>query len=347
MIKSFQKAGLSVCDESSSFLQSGFWGAFKSRFGWEALAFLIEWEITEKVSETRPLLVLRRPLVPGSALAYIPWGPELPISCSNFNEALLELVKTLKAILPKDTVFIRFDPPWYQLSPYIVTEAVQPPFIRSAADIQPPDTVLLNLSQSMGSLLEEMKPKWRYNARLALKKGVKVYQAGLERITCFHELLKETAKRDGIAIHSLNYYKDILENSWYKGQIPDIRLYLAEHENELLAGIVTLFRGGEAVYLYGASSDKKRNLMASYALQVKAIEDAKSSGCLYYDFFGIPPNSDPSHPMAGLYRFKTGFGGSIIHRQGCWDFTCRPLAAWLFRIAEKIRKKLRDLKKAR
>ena len=122
-------------------------------------------------------------------------------------------------------------------------------------------------------------------------------------------------------------------------------LYLAEHEGDVLAGIVTLFRGKEAVYLYGASSDRKRNLMAPYALQLKAMEDAKAYGCSEYDLFGIPPNEDPSHPMAGLYRFKTGFGGRIIHRPGSLDYPCRPLIYHLFRAAETLRKTLRTIKK--
>ena len=85
--------------------------------------------------------------------------------------------------------------------------------------------------------------------------------------------------------------------------------------------------------------------MAPYALQVKAMEDAKLLGCQYYDLFGIPPNEDPSHPMAGLYRFKTGFGGSIIHRCGCWDYVCRPLAYRLFRNAEQVRNHFKKLRK--
>jgi lipid II:glycine glycyltransferase (peptidoglycan interpeptide bridge formation enzyme) len=53
--------------------------------------------------------------------------------------------------------------------------------------------------------------------------------------------------------------------------------------------------------------------------------------------------------MSGLYRFKTGFigdsTGRIIHRPGSWDYPYRPLRARLFRTAEGLRKKLRDLKK--
>ena len=357
-LMSLQKADLSVCDGASSFLQSGFWGAFKARFGWKAMAFRTEWSCTlpqSSVTETGPLLVLCRPLGAGLSIAYVPWGPELPsVPGEERWAALRELTLSLKQQLPRNTVFIRFDPPWRVDGPD--ASSSRPPFTRSGADIQPPDTVLIDLNQTMESLLAQMKPKWRYNARLALKKGVTVRRAGVEEIQVFYDLLKETAKRDGIAIHGIDYYRTLLEagNSLLPtphSLLPTpyspakINLYVAEHEGDVLAAIVTLFRGREAVYLYGASSDRKRGFMAPYALQVKAMEDAMALGCEVYDLFGIPPGEDPSHPMAGLYRFKTGFGGRIVHRPGSWDFPCRPVIYRLFRGAETLRKKLRTLKK--
>jgi lipid II:glycine glycyltransferase (peptidoglycan interpeptide bridge formation enzyme) len=81
------------------------------------------------------------------------------------------------------------------------------------------------------------------------------------------------------------------------------------------------------------------------------MQDARESGCSFYDLFGIPPSADPDHPMAGLYRFKTGFigdngaGGRIIHRPGSWDYPCRPLITFCFKSAEKLRKKIRDRRK--
>jgi lipid II:glycine glycyltransferase (peptidoglycan interpeptide bridge formation enzyme) len=77
------------------------------------------------------------------------------------------------------------------------------------------------------------------------------------------------------------------------------------------------------------------------------MTDAKALGCQVYDLFGIPPDPDPAHPMAGLYLFKTGFGGRIIHRPGSWDYLYRPLMAGIFNKAELLRKKLRNLKRAR
>jgi lipid II:glycine glycyltransferase (peptidoglycan interpeptide bridge formation enzyme) len=77
------------------------------------------------------------------------------------------------------------------------------------------------------------------------------------------------------------------------------------------------------------------------------MQDAKEAGCVNYDLFGIPPDDNPNHPMAGLYRFKTGFGGKIIHRPGSWDYPCKKIVYGLFNVAEGVRKKLRDRKKKR
>ena len=61
-------------------------------------------------------------------------------------------------------------------------------------------------------------------------------------------------------------------------------------------------------------------MMASYALQWEAMNIAKEMGCTEYDMFGVAPASDPGHPLYGLYRFKSGFGGELFHSLGCWDY---------------------------
>jgi lipid II:glycine glycyltransferase (peptidoglycan interpeptide bridge formation enzyme) len=76
---------------------------------------------------------------------------------------------------------------------------------------------------------------------------------------------------------------------------------------------------------------------------------AREHGCRTYDLYGIPPDDDHAHPMHGLYRFKTGFGGTIVHRLGCYDVVLnRPLYAAL-RLPEAVRyfyyKRLRRLRR--
>jgi len=334
------QAQLSDLENADVFLQSSMWGEFKAKFGWSAKAFLTEW-LYDNLREKTHLLVLCRKLVPGFSFAYVPWGPQLPVNFfSNENEkAVSETAKKLKPFLPRNCVFVRFEPPW-QGSNESNDSYLSAGFKKAAATVQPPDTVIINLENKPEEILSQMKSKWRYNISLAEKKGVTVKTCGIEEIETFYNLLKETAQRDGISVHGLNYYKTLFELCGEK-----IKLYTASHEGETLAAIVVLFWGKDATYLYGASSNNKRNLMAPYALQWKAMQDAKEKGCINYDLFGIPPNEDPSHPMAGLYRFKTGFGGQIMHRSGTWDFAYNGFLYSLFCMAEKLRKKILFTKK--
>jgi len=378
---------IKTCENAHSFLQSAMWGEFKSRFGWTAKAFLINWRSVEtqetslqETQETSTLLVLCRRLAPGFSFAYVPWGPELPASFPQELKPLAtaQLADKLKPFLSRNTSFIRFEPPW-RMDKEQRTESKEQRtenkeqrtenkeqradnnemflavrFRKAAAVVQPPDTVIVDLTPSCEEILAAMKPKWRYNVLLAGKKGVQVHSSGnsgdvsggTNELEIFYKLLKETALRDGIAVHHFDYYKTLFElcNEGTHNSI-EARLYTASHEGDFLASIFVLFRGEGATYLYGASSNNKRNLMAPYALQWKAMQDAKEARCRRYDLFGIPPNEDPNHPMAGLYRFKTGFGGQIIHRAGSWDYVYKSFFYNLFNFAEGLRKKLRDLKK--
>ena len=196
----------------------------------------------------------------------------------------------------------------------------------------------MDLTKSEDELLANMKSKWRYNIRLAEKKGVEIVKGTSKDIDVFYDLYLETSKRDGIAIHSKKYYQDLLELSESRNSKgnPLVTLYIAKHENDNLAAIITLFTPYQATYVYGASSNLKRNLMPAYLLQWNAIKDAKKFGSKSYDFYGMPPTDDENHPMHGLYRFKTGFSGQNKHRLGSIDVAISPLYS-AYKMAEKLR----------
>jgi lipid II:glycine glycyltransferase (peptidoglycan interpeptide bridge formation enzyme) len=372
-------------DRAESFLQSSFWGRFKSGFGWKALRCAIRLLPTpdrngaEGAATEGQLLVLERSLGALFGFAYVPHGPEIVAPAGDRGPLLAAIAEALRPLLSPRCLFVRFDPPWYEVGeitgralmvhvpkvhvpkvhvpkvhvpkvhvPKVHVPKVHVPKVRqlrrAAYDVQSPDTVIIDLRPSEDEILAAMKPKWRYNIRLADKKGVVVGEAGLESVAEFYSMYRETASRDRIEVRNERYYAALFEaalgdagtDSGSKTR-PDLRLWFARHEGQALASIVTLFRGKRAVYLYGASRDAKRNLMPTYALQWAAMRAAKAAGCEEYDLFGIPPSEDPTHPMAGLYRFKTGFGGSVAHRAGSWDYAYRPLVYGAFRAAEAVR----------
>jgi lipid II:glycine glycyltransferase (peptidoglycan interpeptide bridge formation enzyme) len=340
-------------------LQSGFWSAFKESSGWKALSFMIHCTADDHAMDV-PLFVLCRPLAAGYGIAYSPHGPApsqpLPGRPCDCLEALS---KALKPLLPEKTLFIRFDVPWGTTGEFNFPEALCRPLKKAVYDVQPPDTVIIDLTPSAEELLAGMKPKTRYNTRLAEKKGVRVYEAGPDELPRWYSLYQETARRDGISIHEKEYYEKLFHSAdksaltdksastdesankaaagSYAGQTPLMHLLFAEAEGTLLAGLIVAVFGTQAYYLYGASADQMRNYMAPYALQWEAMRLAKREGALSYDLFGIPPANDPSHAMYGLYRFKTGFGGEILHRPGSYDYPLKFFTYRAYRLAEAAR----------
>ena len=315
---------------SGAFLQSNLWTLLKGSFDWEPYTFHYDGKVVN---------VLLRYFFKFFPLAYVPYAPVE-------SDKLEEFSKKLKEELPKRCILIRYDLPWYVDQEGEWPDAPKS-FCRATMDIQPPSSVILNISRPLDEILRGMKDRARRNIKVAEKKGVIVSRCGAEKLQVWYDLYKETSDRDRISIHPLNYYQKLFELAANQKRF-DVRLYLASVEDDVLAGIITMFDGREATYLYGASSNRKRDTMPSYAIQWRAIQDAKDAGCLEYDFFGIPPVNDPKHPMYGLYQFKTGWGGTIIHRPGCWDYPCRPLMYRLFRIADAVRKwYFKKLKKKR
>ena len=325
-------AGLEALAVNQGLLQSPFWARFRAQMGWEALAF-----DCRAGGQGFALLVLVRSLPLGQRLAYVPHGPEAA-EPADWEAFLLELARALKPHLA-GCLFLRFDLPWsIRCRESLSYHPSAGRLLRKAPmDIQPPSTVILELGHAEESLLAAMKAKTRYNIKLAAKKGVVVEEGGLADLAAWYELYRETARRDRITLHAFDYYRGQFELASSPGGSVSLRLLLARHQGDLLAGIILALKGQAAWYLYGASADRKRNLMPAYALQWEAIRMARRAGCLSYDLFGIPPADDPAHPMHGLYRFKTGFGGRILHRLGCWDAPFRPSGYLAYRLGERGR----------
>lgn len=347
------------------FLQTEFWTGFKSQHEWNVKYFNIDNSLN--LSEVSPedyknkaysdadsyFAVLTRSFsvkIKKFTIAYVPMAFEYDGNQKAYFEKLQAISEKIRTFIPANTICVRFDPPIDFLTleerdaflDAFKALSKDKSFLsrKSMVAVQPPDTTILNLEQSEDEILEKMKSKWRYNIRLAAKKGVTVekYDSSSENLEAafekFYELFEQTSKRDGVSFHSKKYYLDLLKKN---DENIKITLYLAKHEENYLAGIITLFCKREAVYLYGASGNLKRNLMPAYLLQWTAIQDAKNFGSPCYDFYGMPPTDDENHPMHGLYLFKTGFGGAIIHRPGSFDIPLNKRNYSFYIKAEKLR----------
>ncbi len=337
-----KKTSFEKISRHDNLLQTGFWGEFKSLFGWKPYAFLVD--LPGLDTKNIPLLVLSRELPGGYSLAYIPHGPDLDTignktildNKAEFTALLMEFSKAISPFLSEKCVFLRFDLPVDKSEKFHFFDN---PVKKAPMDIQPPDTVILDLSETEDEILKQMKKKTRYNIRLCFKKGTEILIGNRDNIDEWYDLYRTTAERDKITLHKREYYKTLFDLAEkYRGNYPSFRILLAKINSRIEAGIIISIQGKKAVYLYGASSNNNRDYMPAYGLQWEAIKMAKKEGCLSYDFFGIPPSNNPGHPMHGLYRFKTGFGGRIVRRYGSADIPLRTGLYRGYRLAEGIRK---------
>ena len=113
-IKGIVLSDIIICKNAQNFLQSSMWGEFKSKFGWTVKTFNIKW-CNQNSESFFPLLVLCRRLAPGFSFAYVPWGPSFPQDFPNEDKpkAMAELSVKLKPFFDRNTVFVRFEPPWH------------------------------------------------------------------------------------------------------------------------------------------------------------------------------------------------------------------------------------------
>jgi lipid II:glycine glycyltransferase (peptidoglycan interpeptide bridge formation enzyme) len=92
---------------------------------------------------------------------------------------------------------------------------------KSSSEIQPRDTLILDITKSEEELLKDMKQKTRYNIRLAGKKELRITNYELrtdnkkvfkEKFEKFWDLIKETSRRDKFVSHSKDYYWKMFES---------------------------------------------------------------------------------------------------------------------------------------
>ncbi len=301
-------------------LQMGEWGELKNNFGWKPVRLVLNNEVGAQI------LFRRLPL--GLTLGYMP----KPVF--SFQQLAIsdDFWKEVDSVCKKNrAVFLKIEPDsWEEQSPDMWHMTLR----TSPHNIQPPRTVVILINDSEEQILARMKPKCRYNIRLAEKKGITV--RAWDDIPAFHEMMTVTGGRDNFGVHSKEYYQRAYELFHPKGTC---ELLVAEFEGKPLAALMVFANGKRAWYVYGASNDQERNRMPTYLLQWEAIRWAKAHGCEEYDLWGVPDENEETleaqfesrhDGLWGVYRFKRGFGGMVKRAAQAVDRVYNPLLYWAY-----------------
>jgi vancomycin resistance protein VanK len=338
---------------SASFLQTPGWGQVKSEWRRESLGWFRDGELVGTA------LVLYRQLPKVRRyLAYLPEGPVIDWESDDLGAWLAPMADHLRG---SGAFGVRMGPPVVtrRWSAAQVKEGIADDDVRRLGELAPlertqtgarvvsqldelgwkPQSVdggfaagqpkhvfwIPLAGRTEDDVLKGMNQQWRRNIKKAAKEGVEVRAAeGSADLKRFHDLYVHTAERDHFTPRGLAYFQTM--HDALSAEDPDrFRLWLAEHEGDLVAATIAIRVGAHAWYSYGASSTEKREVRGSNAVQWAMIRDALAAGADVYDMRGITDTLDSDDPHLGLIQFKVGTGGEAVEYAGEWDLPLRPL----------------------
>lgn len=267
-----------LCD----FQQSEEWANVKEF--WKNEIVIVEDE-NKNIKASMSILIRKLPIF--GNIMYVPRGP---IGEINDEETLRKLTIKMKEVAKKYKAFVIIIEPNVKKENKEFSNLVKKlgykinsKAIKFDQEIQARHNFRLNLeNKTEDEIFKDFSQKTRYNVRLASKKGVIVEEKNEAGIDEFYELMKETGKRDNFRTRPKEYFQKILKEFPY-----ETKIYIAYYENEPISAIMPIIYGNKMWYLYGASSNKHRNLMSTYLLQWKMIKLAIKNNCKVYDFRGV------------------------------------------------------------
>lgn len=325
-------------------LQTWEWGQVKARVGWQPLPQV--WRDAQGWPQAAGLVLERELHIGGLQIPlrvlYVPKGPLVDWSDTLLRARVLDDLQSLAR--KRSAIFLKIDPDvilgtgepgtpdaWENpMGTQVQAELSSRGWQFSSEQIQFRNTVTIELSPSEDELLVGMKPKTRYNLRLAQKKGVLVRPGGISDLPLLYRMYAETSVRDGFVIRDEAYYLNVWESFIHAGMAEPL---IAEVEGIPVAAVIVFRFGQKAWYLYGMSRQLHREKMPNVLLQWEALRRAKSAGCRVYDLWGAPDEFTEKDPLWGVYRFKQGLGGQVVRSLGAWDY---PVGSSLYRFYTRL-----------
>jgi lipid II:glycine glycyltransferase (peptidoglycan interpeptide bridge formation enzyme) len=193
-----------------------------------------------------------------------------------------------------------------------------------------PRTRLIDLGADEAALWGALRQKWRQYVNKARRTGIRIVDAGVERLPEFYSIYADTARRAGFVIRPYESYADIWRAFDRLGMA---RLLMAEtSEGSAVATLFVLRVGDRVVEPFGGMTKAGADTRANYLLKWEAIRSSCELGAASYDMWGI------SH--GGIEHFKSGFGGREIRFVGAWDLVLDPAGRLAFDSAQALQDRL-------
>lgn len=310
--------------ENGSFMQNSEWGLFKSRYDWKPT--FVGMKKDEELVASAMILFRKIPGLPAK-IAYAPRGFVLDYEdktlLKDFSQSVLSYCKKNQA------AFFRMDPVIRRTSidydgkpleginnewliPYMKTlsydhqgfsldfDGWQPRFV-FWQDIKMPEEALFN----------GFHKKWKYNIRLAERKGIEIVRGSRKDLPRFAEMMKVTGARDGFGTRPLSYFESLIDDMNPNGKaelflarlnakkaIEDAEKALHKEESALERFTTQLASAKEE-----EKTDKQAQLEKKINLSANRIEKLKAELKDLHDFQMLPADQQI---LSGAILMTTG-----------------------------------------
>lgn len=311
------------CDghDDGHLLQNSRWGQLKQTTAWQATAIGV---CDDGIMLAGAQVLTKKQY--GLAVCYVPRGPLLcddPLINQTLIAAITQYAKRQRAVL------VRYEPNIRTTSKYAASyQKVLTPATTSTST-QPQHSIHTAIGAPDAALLAQMTKGHRADIKKAERLGVTIHTGhDAADMAQFVALMQTTGARAEFAVHSADYYT----LAWQLfGSLGRATLLLADYQGQTVAGALILANTTTACYLYGGSAAEAFSCGANHLIQWHAIRWARDMGCHTYDLWGIPypsheaPPDGSATPMAGLIRFKKGFGGNEVSFLPAYTQVLMPL----------------------
>jgi len=173
-------------------------------------------------------------------------------------------------------------------------------------------TAIINLQKKIEDIWKNTLDSQRRNKiRKAQKNNILISQHGIEAIDKFYSLLKDMNKKTGMISKNKEFYKKILK----KYSPNKASIFLATHNNEVLAGVFLFGNKNVMHYWQGASVLNSGNFGQGELLQWEAIKWCVQNEMKYYDLcylFSQKQLDEKAEKQLRIAQFKLGFAKELV-----------------------------------
>jgi len=321
--------------EYKDILQSWEWGEVKSNFNWKAIRIgFFEENKLKGVSQ-----ILEKKLILGFSLLYVPRGPATNWDDLDLSRKVIESLKEFFISYKKSQrcFFLRLEPPAHRSSK-LAEIFRKSGFKEYFKTVQPPSTLLIDLTPPKEELFKKLRRTARNLINRSEREGISLEvlrggQITQENLKAFYNLYRLTGKRFSFSLRPFKQFKILLKEMAKTG---NIRFYITKIKGLILAYGIVLVLGDKAFYIWGGTGRHDYySKFFNYGYIWEMLMDLKNSNIKTFDFWGLGPDEDKSHPWYGFTLFKKAFNGQRFDYVGAFDL---PMSKFypLFKLADKI-----------